>query len=214
MPAILRAAPCFGAPLHCDDSCTSMPHVNMPWRRTVTELIDSEDESWLNQPKFKLSESDSDSGDFDSGVGVAYVEAVAALKKVKHVAALKPKRVVSPSCHSIACCSAGHTLQLQGQLVTKAGHAEFTGVPTTEPVFQCIAALKYSVQRSCVICTCTSCYPALPFYCHYILCWRLAITYQVIRHVCSTIYAVYTCLLRFCVLIAEADVAHIKVIIP
>ena len=64
-----------------------MPHVNMPWRRTVTELIDSEDESWLNQPKFKLSESDSDSGDFDSGVGVAYVEAVAALKKVKHVAA-------------------------------------------------------------------------------------------------------------------------------
>ena len=74
-----------------------MPHINMPWRRTVMELLDSEDESWLNQPKFKLSErdSDSDSDDLDSGIGVAYIKAVAAMKKVNRVAAVKPKLVVS-----------------------------------------------------------------------------------------------------------------------
>ena len=109
-----------------------MLHVSMPWRRTVVELVDSEDESWLNQPKFMLSESDSDSDDFDSGIGVAYVEAVAAMKKVNRVAAVKPQLVVSRFCNKSACFLTGHTFQMQGQLVTKAGHPEFTGVLTTE----------------------------------------------------------------------------------
>ena len=102
----------------------------MPRRRAVVELVDSEDDSWLNQPKFMLSESDSDSDDVDSGIGVAYMEAVAAMKRVNCVTDLKPKLLVSRSCNKSTCCLSGHTFQMHSQLVTKAGHREFTGVLT------------------------------------------------------------------------------------
>lgn len=60
------------------------------------ELVDSEDESWINQPKFKLNDSDSESDEYDSRIGVAYLEAVAAMKQVNNaVAAVKLKVVVS-----------------------------------------------------------------------------------------------------------------------
>ena len=63
----------------------SVLQVTDSWR-PCDGLVDSEDESWLNQPKFKLSNSDSDSdsdgNDFDSEVNVAYMQAVAAIKKV------------------------------------------------------------------------------------------------------------------------------------
>lgn len=108
-----------------------MLHVNMPWRRTAIELLESEDESWLNQPVFKLSEGDSDSDDFDSGIGVAYIEAVAEMKKVNRVAAVNPNLVVTRFCNSSTSCLADHAFQTQGQLVIKTGLAQFTGVLNT-----------------------------------------------------------------------------------
>lgn len=75
-----------------------MLQANTAWRTSVMELVDSEDESWINQPKFKLNDSDSDSesDEFDSRIGVAYLEAVAAMKQVNTVvAAGKSKMTVS-----------------------------------------------------------------------------------------------------------------------
>lgn len=52
---------------------------------TSSGAVDSEDESWLNQPKFKLDDSDSDS-DYDI-VNASYLQAVATMKRVMHVTA-------------------------------------------------------------------------------------------------------------------------------
>lgn len=49
------------------------------------EAVDSEDESWLNQPKFKLTD-DSDSDDSNDIVKAAYLRAVAAITRVIDVA--------------------------------------------------------------------------------------------------------------------------------
>ncbi|KAL3157941.1 hypothetical protein ABBQ32_012343 [Trebouxia sp. C0010 RCD-2024] len=50
--------------------------------------IDSEDESWLNQPKFKLTD-DSDSDDAYDLVNASYLQAVAAIKRVMHATAME-----------------------------------------------------------------------------------------------------------------------------
>lgn len=73
----------------------SMLQANTAWRNaSVMELVDSEDESWINQPKFTLNDSDSESDELDSRIGVAYLEAVAAMKQVNSVvAAVKCKMI-------------------------------------------------------------------------------------------------------------------------
>ena len=89
-------------------------------------FVDSEDESWLNQPKFKLTD-DSDSDDGYDIVKASYLQAVAAIKKVMNVGNVDQgaeASIVSLRCH----CSAGCTVQTHSQTFVQPGHVELTGM--------------------------------------------------------------------------------------